>query len=278
MRKNAGVLFTVLLLVGLLSVPLSSSAGVLKVAGSGGMISLVTELADAYMKAHPETRIEVKQKSIEAKGGIIGASKGLLDIGMAARNLKESEKSLGLEVHEIARVALVIGVNADTVKTPEGITSEQLCNIYTGKIKNWQEVGGVDRPIKPLTRPDADSTKVTVRKSVPCFRDLKEPSEVVIMPKSKDMFRALMNTPYAIGLTDLVAVGRSGGKIRALKLDGIVPSPETVRSGRWPVVKHLNLLLGKKRSKEAYDFISFIRSPEGQAIIKKNMAVPVGGR
>jgi phosphate transport system substrate-binding protein len=274
MRRNAGVFLLVLGFILMVSLP--AMAGTLKVAGSGGMISLVTELADAYMKKHPETRIEVKQKSIEAKGGILGAASGRLDIGMAARNLKKSEKDLGLEVHEIARVALVIGVNAETVKAPAGITSRQLCDIYEGKITNWKEIGGADVPIKPLTRPDADSTKVTVRKSIPCFSELKEVSTVVVMPKSKDMFRALSRTPNAIGLTDLVAVFRSRGKIRPLQLDGISPSADAVAKGKWPVVKHMNLILGKKRSREAYDFIRFIRSPEGRKIIEKNQAVPVG--
>jgi len=274
MRRNAGVLLVAVGFILMISFP--ALAGTLKVAGSGGLISLVTELADAYMKKHPETRIEVKQKSIEAKGGIFGAASGRLDIGMAARNLKESEKELGLEVHEIARVALVIGVNAETVKAPQGITSRQLCDIYKGKIANWKELGGADAPVKPLTRPDEDSTKVTVRKSIPCFLNLKEPTTVVVMPKSKDMFRALSRTANAIGLTDLVAVFKAAGKIRALQLDGISPSPETVAKGKWPVVKHMNLVLGKKRSREAYDFIRFIRSAEGRRIIEKNQAVPVG--
>ncbi len=275
MKKTAGVLLVAFGIILMASAP--AVAGTLKVAGSGGLISLVTELADAYMKKNPGTRIEVKQKSIEAKGGIFGAASGRLDIGMAARNLKESEKALGLEVHEIARVALVIGVNAETVKAPQGITSRQLCDIYEGKITNWKEIGGADAPIKPLTRPDEDATKVTVRNSIPCFSNLKEPATVVVMPKSKDMFRALSRTANAIGLTDLVAVFKSGGKIRALQLDGISPSADAVAKEKWPVVKHMNLVLGKKRSREAYDFIRFIRSAEGRRIIEKNQAVPVGG-
>ncbi len=249
-------------------------AETLKVAGSGGMITLVTELANAYMKANPEDKIEVKQKSIEAKGGIIGAYRGVLDIGMAARNLKPKELALGLKVVEIARVATVVGVNAESVKI-EGITSEQLCSIYKGDITNWKELGGNDALIKPFTRPDADSTKVSVRKGIACFKKLKESDNVVIMPKSRDMFNALISTPYSIGFTDSVAVLKSNGKIRALKLDGVEPTPAAVAQGKWPIVKHFNLLIGKSNKKAIKKFIDFIKSEEGRKIIEKNMAVPV---
>ena len=249
-------------------------AETLKIAGSGGMITLVTELAEAYMKKHPEDKIEVKQKSIEAKGGILGAYRGVLDIGMAARNLKPKELALGLKVVEIARVATVVGVNAESVKI-DGITSEQLCRIYRGQITNWKELGGSDAIIKPFTRPDADSTKVSVRKGMPCFKNLKESDNVVIMPKSRDMFNALMSTPYSIGFTDSVAVLKSNGKIRALKLDGIEPTPKAVSEGKWPIVKHFNLLIGKSNKEAIKKFIDFIKSDEGYRIIEKNMAVPV---
>ncbi len=272
MFRYMSLFFSMLFILSIASVSMATEP--VKIAGSGGMITLVTELAEAYMKKHPDVVIQVKQKSIEAKGGIMGTYKGILDIGMAARNLKDSEKKFGLKVIEIARVATVVGVNAESVPI-DGITSQQLCDIYRGKITNWSELGGPDAPIKVFTRPDPDSTKVSVRKGIPCFKNLKEADGVVVMPKSKDMFIALMKNSYSIGFTDSVAVLKSKGKIKALKLDGITPGPESVASGKWPIVKHFNLLLGKKRNKTIDDFIRFIKSPEGSKIIRKNNAVPV---
>ena len=245
----------------------------IKMGGSGGMIKLANELAKAYMEKNPGDVIEVSQQSLEAKGGIMGAYDGMLDIGMTARNLEESEKGLGLKVMEIARVGTVIGVNASV--TVDNITKTQLCNVYEGKIKNWKGLGGADVNIMVFTRPDPDSTKVSVREGIACFASLKESSDIAIMPKYKDMNNALANNPNSIGFSDLEAIEQSNGKIKMLKLDGAGPTADSVASGKWPMIKHFNIVQGKKQSDTAKKFIEFIRTPAGQEIIRKNSAVPL---
>ncbi|MBI5194981.1 MAG: substrate-binding domain-containing protein [Nitrospirae bacterium] len=245
-----------------------------KIAGSGGMIKLVTELAKAYMGKNQGDVIEVKQESIEAKGGIMGAYKGDLDIGMAAQQLDNGQKKWGLKVFHIASTATVVTINTEVLKI-DGIKSQQVCNIYEGKIKNWSALGGPDVQIMPFTRPDPDSTKVSVRNGIPCFADLIEIPEVLIMAKHKDMNNALMKNPYAIGFSDLESIEMSNGKLKALKLDGIAPSVDTVISGTWHIIKPFMLVTGKKQSATAEKFIQFIKTPAAQEIIKNNSAVPM---
>ncbi len=266
-------LFVSVLFVVMLSFAVSWAEPI-KIAGSGGTIKVVTELAKAYMEKNPGDVIEVKQESIEAKGGIMGAYKGDLDIGMAAQYLEGDQKKWALEVFEIARTATIVAVNTDGVKI-DNMKSQQVCNIYEGKIKNWNALGGPDAQIMPFTRPDPDSTKVSVRNGMPCFADLKEIPEVLIMGKHKDMNNALLKNPYSIGFSDIESVDLSNGKLKALKLDGITPSIETVISGKWPLIKPFTLVVGKKKSETARKFIQFIKTPEAQVIIKNNSAVPV---
>ena len=266
-------LFVSALFVVMLSFAVSWAEPV-KIAGSGGTIKVVTELAKAYMEKYPGDVIEVKQESIEAKGGIMGAFKGDLDIGMSARLLEDDEKKFGLEVFEFARTATVVTINTEVVKI-DNIKSQQVCNIYEGKIKNWSALGGPDAQIMPFTRPDPDSTKVSVRDGLPCFATLKEPLEVLIMGKHKDMNNALMKNPYSIGFSDLESIELSNGKLKALKLDGISATVELVSSGKWPMLKHFILVIGKKKSETAKKFIQFIKTPAAQEIIKKNSGVPV---
>ena len=110
----------------------------IRIAGAGGMIALVTELAKAYMAENKHVVIEVNQKSIESTGGIMSAAEGQIEIGMSARKLKDDEKVRGLTVVEIARVATVLGVNKSV--TLKAITSEQLCSIYSGALSNWTDM------------------------------------------------------------------------------------------------------------------------------------------
>ncbi len=246
----------------------------IRVAGSGGMIPLVTDLAKAYMDEHPDDIIDVMQRSIESTGGIRGTAAGKIDLGTSARPLKGKEQGLGLEVFEIARVASVIGVNAKSVKV-DNITSNKLCSVYKGNISSWASLGGSNSKIIVFTRPDGDSTKKVVRKGIPCFKSLTESKNVVVMPKSNDMYNAIMNNQNSIGLTDMVAVGKSRGRIGVLKLDGLEPSGKNVASGKWKLIKRFHVLSKGQPEGLAKKFIDFIKSDKGARIIEENNAVPV---
>jgi phosphate transport system substrate-binding protein len=250
------------------------AADEIRIGGSGGMIPLVTDLANAYMDEHPDVNIDVMQRSIESSGGIRGAAAGKLDLGTSARPLKEKEKGRGLEVLEIARVATVVGVNAKTVNV-DNISSNKLCSVYKGKVTGWSELGGANAKIMAFTRPDGDSSKKVVRKGIPCFKSLTESKNIVVMPKSKDMYNALINNRHSIGFTDMVAVGKSRGKIGVLNLDGISPSGKSVASGKWPLIKRFHIMSKGQPTGLAKKFIDFIKSDKGAKIIKKNNAVPV---
>jgi len=236
------------------------------------MIALLNELAKGFMAENKNAVIEINQKSIESTGGIMSAAEGKVDIGMTARSLKEDEKKLGLQTFEIARVATVIGVNKSV--TLKEISSDNLCRIYTGKIAKWKDLGDGGK-IVPLTRPDRDATKDTVRKNIACFRDLKEPETVVIIPTAPEMSKILANRPDTIGFTDSVAVDDSAGSIVAVKLDGMAPTTENVRSGAYKIIKN-NILVTKGQPDGAVkDFITYIKGPKGARIIEANKAVPV---
>lgn len=243
------------------------------IAGAGGMISLVTELAKAFMAEHKGTVVDVNQKSIETRGGIMSAAEGKVDIGMASRPLREEEKKLGVRGIEIARVANVFGVNKSV--TVSDISSENICRIYSGKAVKWSDVGGPAELIMPLTRPDADATKEAVRKTLPCFKDLKEPASFVVVPTHPEMSKILAARPFTIGITDTIAVDDSAGAIVALKLDGIAPTAENVRNGKYRMIKNMNLVVKGEPKGAAKAFLDFVKGPRGTKIIEANKAVAV---
>jgi len=244
----------------------------IRIAGSGSMISLLNELAKAYAAENKAVVFDINQKSIESTGGVQTAAAGQVEIGLSSRALKDDEKSL-VHAVEISRVATVIGVNKSV--TLKGITSEQLCRIYAGSTTNWKDLGGAAGDIVPLTRPDRDATKDSVRKSIACFKELKEPPSVVIVPTAPEMTKMLSNRPATIGFTDSVAVDDAGGAIISLTLDGVAPTSENVRTAKYKIIKN-NFLLTKGEPKGAVKaFIDFVKSPKGAKIIEASKAVPV---
>jgi phosphate transport system substrate-binding protein len=251
----------------------AANAETVTIAGSGGMIPLLTALGAAYMKKHPNDEIQCNPNSITQSGGILAAKNGAVDIGMSARSLEVRELSYNIDAYHIADVAADVAVHSNVRVT--NITSKQLCAIYSGKITNWRELGGHDAPIVVLTRPESDSTKTAFREGIPCFKELRETPEAINMLKSKNMLSALQRTPDSIGIIDSIVLEQSQGMARPLKLDSRSASAEEVASGRWPVVKRYTLVIEKNRKKAVDRFMRFIRSREGAAIIVKHNGIPV---
>jgi len=257
----------------LLTAAAGARAELVTVAGSGGMIPLLTILADAYMKRNPHDIVRVSQTSITQSGGVLAARSGAVDIGMSARPVARHELDETVTTYHIANVAAAVAVHNSVRLT--NITSRQLCAIYAGRITNWRELGGHDAPIMVLTRPESDSTKEAFRDGIACFGKLLETATAVTMFKSNDMLTALQRTPDTIGLIDLIALDHSHGRAHPLRIDGRSPTAAEIAHGRWPVVKKYTLVIRKDRKKGVDRFMRFIRSREGAAIIAKHKGIPL---
>jgi len=265
---------TAMLVVSLvLTAAAAARAETVTVAGSGGMIPLLTILADAYMKKHPQDLIRVSATSLTQSGGVLAARTGAVDIGMSANAVPRHELDENTRAYHIADVAAAVAVHNNVRIT--NLTSQQLCAIYAGRINNWRQLGGHDAPIMVLTRPESDSTKMAFRGGIACFRGLREAAEAVKMFKSNDMLNALQRTPDTIGIIDAIALDQSEGNAHPVRLDGRSPTGEELAAGRWPVVKRYTLVTGKDRNKGVDRFMRFIRSREGAALIAKHRGVPV---
>ena len=256
-------------IVMVLSFSFSVNAETVKIAGSGQMLPLAMELGKGYMKKYPGDVVEVNPKSLGQKNGVVAVSEGYIDIATSARRLSAEEKALGVKAYEIATVAGVFAVNASVAV--KGLTSQQICDIYSGKIKNWKEVGGPNARIVVFTRPEKDSTKILMRSQVPGFAKVQEPAEVDSKQKSKEMVEALSTTPYSIGMTDVINLDNAGGKFVALKLDG----KDVTSSINSPLLHYYSLVLNKNPAPADLRFMQFVKSTEGQKIIRQEKAHPL---
>jgi phosphate transport system substrate-binding protein len=240
----------------------------IKLAGSGQMIALVEQLAKGYMKKFPKDTVAVNQNSLGQLGGVMAVNNGVIDIAMSARPLDKNEQALPVTAYEIARVnGLFVANGSVPVKA---LTAQQVCDIYAGRIKNWKQVGGPDAPLVVLTRPESDSTKIAVRAGLACFRNLREAAEVRSMPKVKDMVAELTSKPSSIGMLDLVSYDDAAGKLTAFKID----NRDLTVAGASPIQHRYHLVLGKNRGEVVQRFLQYVNSPEGEAIIKKEKAIP----
>jgi phosphate transport system substrate-binding protein len=253
--------------------PDGQAAETIVIDGSTGVTPLVAALAKAYQSEHPGVTIGIG-KGLGTKARIQALSDGKIDIAMASHGLNVvAIERQGMAVHEIAKVAVVFGVNAGVAV--DNLTDAHICDIYTGKITNWKEVAGPDLAIVPVTRPDSEVDAIVVRQQVACLKDLKMPASVRVMPKSGEMANELATATGAIGMTTMTVVEQSQGRVKAVSLRGIAPSAENVQRKTYTLTRDSFLVVKTPPSSAVARFLEFIRSPAGANVIAANGAVPV---
>lgn len=114
----------------------SGQKGKITIGGSSSVTPVMEKLKEAYVKLNPNVTVDVQQN--DSSSGMKGAIDGIYDIGMASRDVKDSEKEAGLNSIKIALDGIAVIINKDN--TLDSITSEQIKNIYTGSLTKWSEI------------------------------------------------------------------------------------------------------------------------------------------
>lgn len=249
----------------------SLAQGSVMIGGAGSMVPVMQELVRAYEAKSGPQGLEIMTNSLGSGGGIKGVEAGRLAIGLTGRPLKESEKAAGL-YRQLAVMPVVVAAHASL--PVQGLTAAQLCGIYSGAITSWKQVGGPDQPIMPLTRNEDDSDKEALREHVGCYRSLKESGDVVVLSSGGSMKSSLAARPAAIGLTTYDALLKSEGKLKALAIDGVAPSPETVASGKYRLVKEFAVVTRGEPRGPVKGLLDFAASADGQKVLARNGLVP----
>lgn len=241
------------------------------VGGAGSMVPVMQQLARAFEAKHGAQGIEIMTNSLGSGGGIKGAEAGRLAIGLTGRALKDSEKS-AVVYRQLAVMPVVVAVNAGLPVS--GMTSAQLCAIYSGSVKSWKQLGGPDTNIVPLTRNEDDSDKEALRENIGCYKGLKESADVVVLSSGSGMTSSLAGRPAAIGLTTYEAVLKSQGRIKAIALDGVAPTPDSVEAGKYRLVKDFAVVTKGEPQGVAKSFINFAADADGKKIMATEGLVP----
>jgi len=244
----------------------------LVVAGSGTNLPIMRLLAKAFEKRHPGVRIDVSA-SIGSTGGIRAAADGAVAIGLVSRQLRESEKGLGLQVVPYARTPLVIGVNPSVAE--KDITYGEIIDIYRGKKIRWES----GRDIVVLTREPGDSSIEVMGRMVPGFSEVYAESQKAnrwtTLLKDLEMNQSLARIPDAIGFSDLGSLMVEGHRIKPLRVNGVAPTVKNLENGSYRLEKPLLFVFSRERIPAvAREFISFVRSGDGARLIRANGYLP----
>jgi phosphate transport system substrate-binding protein len=166
-------------------------------------------------------------------------------------------------------------VNANNPLT--AITKDQVVGVYSGATATWKDLGWEDHAITVVSKEEGRSTLELFQQHFG-LKDKIMANAVIIGPNGQAITTVAGN-PYAIAYVSIgsAAVAESQGTaIRRLALDGVVASVENVANGTYPLMRPLNLVSKGPPAGRAKEFVDFILSPDGQAIVRREDFVPVG--
>jgi len=251
---------------------LASESVSVTLTGSSTIAPLVQAAAEAYEATHPDVRINVQTGG--SSRGIADAVKGLNDIGMTSRALKPGEGT-ELTPHVVARDGVAFVVHADNAV--DGLMASQAEDIFTGRVTNWSAVGGRDRPIVVVNRPEGRSELELVSS----FFDLK-PADMradVVGGENQQAVKLVAGNPDAIvylSMGTALYEAQAGTPIRVLSLDGVEASVETVVDGSYPLGRPLVLVTGERVGAAAQNFLDYLMSPAVDGVIAEQSFVVPG--
>jgi len=250
------------------------SSETLQINGSTTLGPIGDAFDEAFKKLDPSLLITVSKTG--SSDGATGLIEGRCDIAMMSRFMKDTEFKKAVEngimpvAHAIAMDGVCIVVHqSNPVKE---LTSEQIRDIYMGKIINWSQVGGADMPIVVISRDTSSGTYETFEGLVMKKEKMADGTEYV--NSNPQAHARVKSTEGAIGYVGLGFVDRY---VKALKVDGVMPDRLTIAKGLYPVSRPLFLFtngypaLGSK----VFRFCTFHLTEEGQEIIEAKGFIPV---
>jgi len=231
--------------------------------------AFMAELAAAY---EAKTNIKVVLEGGGATRGIRKAAGLQIDMGGTCRmSLPETDNTeLHANLYPVAWDALAIISNK--ANPVDNLTTDQIRKIYTGKIRNWREVGGNNAPINLYVRRGKISgVGYAIRQYI--FQNSSQDFTTDhIMKSSGPLEKAIEKDVNGVGITGISSARKR--KVKILGFDGKIPSYENVKGGKYGLYRPLYLVTGPNPSKKVRDFLAFATSSEGTKIIRDNGTVP----
>ena len=265
MNRKSRLLFLALFLVTTFLIPASSFAEEITIVGTGDGVAVLEAVGEVFSAQNPNVKITVPA-SIGSGGGIKSVGEDTFILGRVARPIKEREASFGLEYLPFAQVPVTFFVN-NSVSVSD-LTSDQVCDIYSGKIRDWKEVGGSPGKIRVVRREDDDSSLLVLRDSFPGFQELKITEKSKTALHTQECVETVENKEGTIGFAPLDVLG--GKSVKPLTIGGVKPL-----DSNYPSLTTLALVYKKANDQGSIgSFLSFIKSPAAKDSIQKAGAIP----
>jgi phosphate transport system substrate-binding protein len=275
MKKSMSLMVAILIFATTVA---SSQKISFKIKGSDTVLPLSQMEAENYMKKDPNTSI-----TVTGGGSGVGFSSllsGTTDIAQASRKMKIEEKQkmvdAGKAVKEVIIAYDALSVIVNPGNKVSQLTREQLEGIFTGKIKNWKEVGGEDLAIIVYSRETSSGTYEFFKEHVLNKKNFA--ATALLMPATGAIVQSVSQTKGAIGYVGLAYADKSVKSLKVSYDKGttyVEPNIANAMNKTYPITRPLYYYFLTSIEKTVKPFVDFILSDEGQQIVRQEGYVPL---
>lgn len=251
----------------------SQLTGKLSMKGSGSGVDVARKVGEKFSSMHPGVTLDIPD-SVGSSEGIKAVADGAADIGFSSRDLKEKEKGLGVTAIQIGSAPLVFAVHP-SVTGVTNINRDQIVPIFSGKVKNWKELGGPDAPIIPIVQQKGDSDRALLEKEIAGFAEMTDSPNAMIVADSDAVAPVFNKTNYSITMIKYEDLRNGAIKGVPLMLDGVTVSETTTKSGKYTLGKPVYFVFRGEPQGLAKQFVDFVLSAEGQGVVAHVGLVPL---
>jgi len=246
----------------------------LQIEGSTTVGPIADEFVEAFKRVHPQVSITVKKTG--SGDGAAALVDGRCQIATMSRFMKPEEfrKAVAKSVTPVAHAVAMDGVcvivhPSNPVKA---LRIEQVKDLYTGKVTNWNQLGGADMPVVVISRDTSSGTYETFSHFVMGKSRMFEKVEYV-----NSNPQAYSRVTTTLGAVGYVGLGFVDEKVKALEINGVAPSRKTIQSGRYPLSRPLFLFTNgyPELGSTVHEFCTFHLTEKGQEIVEAKGFVPV---
>jgi len=256
----------------------------LQIKGSDTMVNLVQAWAEEFMKKNPDSFVAVTGGG--SGTGFAALVGGSCDLAMSSRQIKPREIGLaeakGVHPKELTVALDGLAVVVSPKNPVSKLTIDQLAGIFTGRIKNWKEVGGPDLKIVILSREVNSGTHVYFKEHVLRQQDPKSKEEyspeALLLPSSQAIADEVAQNSGAIGYYGMGYISKNQKAISVAKdasAEYVYPTTGNVLDGKYPISRPLFIYTKGEAQGDVKKFVDFLLSDEGQAVVSSMDFVPL---
>jgi phosphate transport system substrate-binding protein len=253
--------------------PAASATEEIVISGSTTVLPIMQKAGEAFMSANPGISLAISGGG--SGNGIKALNEGLCHVAMSSRDIKSSELEQG-SARNVKAVRTAIAVDALVpVVHPEnpvsGLSAEQLRDIYTGKIRNWKELGGLDENIVLISRDSSSGTFETWETMI--MMNEKVVPSALLQASNGAVVQIVAKNRKAIGY---IGFGYLDASLKKLSVNNVEANTETALSNTWPIARELYVFTDGAPAGGVKKLVDYLLDPQkGQQAVKETGYIPL---